>query len=292
MKPAPEEEDSWDSSRTLNDGTRTPTIQAFLAVSAAIAVIAVAYSVRQRKHSPGPDDPRPVVTEIIPKAPPAPAPETVKTSIETTVRGYLSANTNEERCKWVIGGRETLDRMAEFFARPETRAPGSFGQILDVGDAAFDGLPMHMVMAAEADGINGHLLSVFEIGSQLLIDWESSVNYGEMAWERFLAEKPKTPVQMRVYLQRDHYYNHGFADEETWDSYQLSTRGFPDRIATYVKKSGTLGETLRAIVPTGASQPVNAWLQWSDDNRALTVVGLLHNHWVDTRRIRKLTDHR
>lgn len=227
-----------------------------------------------------------------PKAPPeievtAPSSATEELEeVKETVRAYMTAGTDEARARFIIAPEEALPKMREFHQRPDSPPPAGFGKILDVAPTAFDGLEMHMVAASEAETERVFLFSVFRVGSDIRIDWESSVGYGGMSWKRFLEEKPTMPIEMRVYLTPGSYYNGEYSDDSQWTHYQVRVRDHERSWDAYAPTNTTTGQLLDAIVKPRARQPSRVFLRWADDRQALEITRVLHPYWIDLDRLR------
>lgn len=208
--------------------------------------------------------------------------------IKETVRAYMTADTDAARAKFIIAPEEALPKMSEFHERPDSPPPAGFGEILDVAPAAFDGLEMHMVAASEAEGDRVFLFSIFRIGKDIRIDWESSVGYGGMSWKRFLEEKPTMPIEMRVYLTPGTYYNGEHSDEDQWTHYKVRVKDHEGSWDAYAPKTTTTGQLLAAIVKPRARQPSRVFLRWADDREALEITRVLHPYWIDLDRLRSV----
>lgn len=288
-KTSPETESTWGNRAPARNWNPFVAIVLGLLIAAVIGVAGIGIWLAVSPDVPPPED-KPGVWAGRGSPAAELRAEQLNAAIESVARGYLEANNELARSRFVVGGRDALAAMREYHSRPGVGTPQSFGRILDRSPTVIDGLPMHMVMVAEKEGNTTHLLSILPIRDRMLIDWESSVGFGELSWEKFISTKPIHPVQMRIYLKHDTAFNHAFSDDSIWDSYEVSTRGYPDTLPAFVAKNSDPGRQIRKLVQPGASQPLNIRLHWADEGRALLITELIHNYWIDVDRLRSLSN--
>jgi hypothetical protein len=204
---------------------------------------------------------------------------------EAVVREFMNSSTNEERCRWVNGGAAMLEKMTEFYSREQEEAPNGFDRVIRSFSFPLAGIPMQEVHAVSREGGRRYFFSVFLGKERVLIDWESSVGYGEMAWEAFAAEHPTELVEMRIFLQPTNYYNYEFSDDRKYQCFSLAMRGGEASLYGYVERdSDTARGLLAAVSPRGAL-PVRVrvkFLPWSVDKKMVWIEELIHLYWVDS----------
>lgn len=209
-------------------------------------------------------------------------------AIEAVVSGFMRSSTNEERCRWVNGGTEVLDKMTEFYSREGVEAPHGFEEITVSSRAPFGGVPMQVVGATAPDDETVHYFNVVPGKDRMLIDWESSVGYGEMAWEAFIEEHPTELVDMRVFLQPDDYYNYEFSDDRKYWCFSITSKESDLELFGYVERDSETAESLMASKPKGGLLPVRVrvkFLPWSVDKKMVWIEELVHPYWINSRTI-------
>ncbi|MDA7881813.1 hypothetical protein N9A94_05860 [Akkermansiaceae bacterium] len=206
--------------------------------------------------------------------------EEIQDAVEAMVSGFMNANSNLERCKYVLGGDRLKETMDEFYSRfGSATQPQGFGKIQTAESAAFEGEMIVIALAVEQTGKKAWMYSLFSEGDGVKIDWETSVSYGEYSWPRFLREKPREKVQMRVYLKRlPAFKATRFLPNEA-DAYEVTAFGEKEFEVLYVPQGSEIGEALAGIVPEKVKHPVNLYLRWSEKDE-LEVVELIHNLWT------------
>lgn len=78
-----------------------------------------------------------------------------------------------------------------------------------------------------------------------LVDWESSAGYQSVDFAEYLAKQPTSPVEFRVLMKPDVYYNFGFEDQKQWHCYRLTCPGDAAfNLYGYVEKGSPLAEEI------------------------------------------------
>lgn len=176
-----------------------------------------------------------------------------------------------------------LPKMEEFYARKGNEPPSGFGEILSRSPLAFGGVPTEVVNVREEGTDEAHVFSLLPGNDRMLIDWESAVAYGELSWDRLLEERPLEPVQLRVFVELDNYYNFEFSDEEKWQSLRIKTRSVEEMLYGYVERDSVVGR--RVLGATGADEvvPMNIRVKFLPETRERDMVvidELLHPYWL------------
>ena len=207
----------------------------------------------------------------------------IRASTEAAIRGFMNASTDAQRCQFVLGGTSVEQRMTTFHQRPDAATPAGFGALLEVGHAAFAGIPIQVASASEANQQVGWSFILLPLRDRMVIDWEASVAYGTRSWADFIGNTHADPADMRVYLKRlsppDPLPNLHY--------YEVSARADNGKALATVPADTTLATLLSATVPPGASQPVHLRLQWQHHDPSpptLEIIALIHNFWIDTER--------
>jgi len=207
------------------------------------------------------------------------SPEEVSDSARQAVAGFLNARTLKGRCQFIHGGESHLEKMRQFYARiGESDQPSGFSKIAFERLESMEGVPFIYLNALDASG-ETHVFNLLPTSDGMLIDWESSVCYGEMTWEEFQEKKPEEPVLMRVLLSSRHSED----DEGTpLDFVLLSERDDRSLRIVYVDPDGEVSRTLKDVFKTGASfYPYTLYVTWNTERRVAEVTGLKHLYWMD-----------
>ncbi len=207
------------------------------------------------------------------------SPEELRRATRRAVEGFLNAQTLQERCQFIHGGESHLEKMQQFYARDGILdQPSGFSEIALERLESVESVPFIYLRALDASG-ETHVLNLLPTSDGMLIDWESSVCYGEMTWKEFQEKKPEEPVLMRVLLSKRHSKD----DEETpLDFALLSERDDLSRRIVYIDPEGEVSRTLKEVFETGASfYPYTLYVRWNTERQVAEVSGIKHLYWMD-----------
>ena len=208
----------------------------------------------------------------------------VHQAVEKTVRGFMEAKSNMERCLYVLGGDRLKETMDEFYSRYGSASqPQGFGEMRKPEPGAFEGETIMFALAVDRSGKKAWMYSLFPRGDGMKIDWEASVSYGEYSWPRFLREKRKEKTQMRVYLQRLPSFKATRKLPNEADAYEVTAFGETQIEVLYVAKESEVNEALQAVVPEKLKHPVNLFLSWNEKGE-LQADEFIHNLWATPER--------
>ncbi|MBL6922202.1 MAG: hypothetical protein ISR39_08550 [Akkermansiaceae bacterium] len=204
----------------------------------------------------------------------------VHQAVQETVRGFMEAKSNVERCRYVLDGDRLKETMDEFYSRHGSASqPQGFGEMRKPEPGAFEGEAIMLALAVDRSGKKAWMYSLFPRGDGMKIDWETSVSYGEYSWPQFLREKRKEKTQMRVYLQRLPSFKATRKLPTEADAYEVTAFGETQIEVLYVAKESEVNEALQAVVPEKLKHPVNLFLSWNEKGE-LQADEFIHNLWA------------
>ncbi|MEJ6730000.1 MAG: hypothetical protein QNK83_12635 [Akkermansiaceae bacterium] len=212
--------------------------------------------------------------------------EEISKEVEEVVERYMKAKTTEERAEEVVDGANILPRMKEFEAREGVAIPQGLRSISAQVNSATSGLPIVGVQATDEEGTVWSLSLVPGVG-KMLIDWESSVSYGEMSWSAFLKERPEETKLMRIYALR--FINE--ADQGKGEPplyYRLSHRFDAGQLIAEPARGSETEVDLKILVPQSMVQPLTVLVRFEEGKPFAQIVELVHPIWVDTDRVERL----
>ena len=207
------------------------------------------------------------------------SPEELRRATQLAVEGFLNAKTLAERCQFIHGGKSHLAKMQEVYARAgKLNLPNGFSKIVLERLETVESIPFVFLRALDDCG-ETHVFNLLPTNDGMLIDWESSVCYGEMTWEKFQEEMPEGPVLMRVLLSKRHSED----DVSTpLDFALLSERDNRSHRIVYIDPDGEVSRTLKEVFETGASfYPYTLYVSWNAERQVAEVSGLKHLYWMD-----------
>jgi hypothetical protein len=110
-----------------------------------------------------------------------------------------------------------------------------------------------MVLQIEigAEGEKEEVVSVIVEQSEdgrLLFDWEAEVSYQPISLEAFIASKSTEPVDFRVHVERDHFYNFEFSDANRYMSVKLTERDSDSFLFGYVERGSEAHGAIESLL--------------------------------------------
>lgn len=89
-------------------------------------------------------------------------------------------------------------------------------------------------------------MTLVKNGARYQIDWESWVGWSEMNVAKLRDKKPLTPIEVRVNVESESYYNYDFPSsmESRWQSYKLTFAEDGQELHAYVERSSPLNPLL------------------------------------------------
>ena len=212
------------------------------------------------------------------------SPEEIVEAVKIAAKGFMNAETEGERSTWVVDGAETLEKMKEYYGREGVDAPNGFGDVLASNAVSMKGVSGEIRLVASREGEGKHWLNIFPTKGRMLIEWESSVAYGEMSWDKFLTETPTEAVQMRIHLTRESYYNYEFSDETKYQCLRVKGVNSEDSIFGYVARDSEAAIALSKMRTRSSNIPANVrmkFLPWSRDKRMVLIEEVIHLNWMN-----------
>jgi hypothetical protein len=115
--------------------------------------------------------------------------------------GFFAAENVDEKLRWVRDPERVRPLMVDFYASHELRDQGwkGVGWVKAVAEPGFrfgyvqalfeKAEPVAVVVEELADG-------------RVVVDWESSVRYGELPWREFVQARPERPTLLRMLASR------------------------------------------------------------------------------------------
>ncbi len=191
-------------------------------------------------------------------------------SIESTVRHYLAAKSVEEKVRFVRHPEATKERMHAFY-RSNPLTPQSCELIIKMRPLTLKGRPFWQLLAV-IDQSRGEALLLEQISDkEVLIDWESHVDYQPMPWKQYVREPASQEMSFRVLVEESPRYVGEFMDEYRWVSYRLSNLGVEETLYGYVLRDSPLHLSLENALANGTKRMILS-LQGSPEFKARQAV--------------------
>ncbi len=167
--------------------------------------------------------------------------------IERVLKGFMEAETIEERAKYVRHPERVLPLMRDFYSRNEFQSRVYRG-IRAYQNVPLDGLPFIAIEVKDSVG-NFHPLLIEDGEEGVLIDWESHECFQPVSIEDYVRDRPTDPVSLRVYVSDDYFHSYEFQDKTEYASYRLKFRGSDAVLNGYVKRGTELDQKFRKLYP-------------------------------------------
>jgi hypothetical protein len=92
---------------------------------------------------------------------------------------------------------------------------------------------------------NRNLLIEILPSGEARLDWETLVCYQPMKWDEFATKKPKgTSMDFRVYVERDNFFSHEFANSDRWNCFRLTAMDSDETLFGYVNTDSELSKEI------------------------------------------------
>lgn len=173
--------------------------------------------------------------------------------IENTLKVYFDASTVESLARLVRHPERVKPLMQEYYARhPLVQSPMKSLRVLQPLTLDNHGnFWMGSVMLADGRLVN-LVIEIDELGRPH-VDWETQVCYQPMTWDDYVRQRPAgQSLDFRVYVERDNFYSHEFADPQKWLCFRLTALESSETLFGYVA-IGT--ETARMLEETTDQNP-------------------------------------
>lgn len=143
-----------------------------------------------------------------------------------------------------------------------------------------------MASALLADGTTHSLILEIGPSGEPRIDWETLVCCQPMKWDDFATRKPKeTPLDFRVYVERDHFYSHEFEDATRWVSYRLTALDSGETLSGYVPAGSPEAERIEQFINEAGGQWGTLILRLRfpenlQSRRGVVIEKILSSRWI------------
>lgn len=205
--------------------------------------------------------------------------EETEERISATLKKFLDCTNTQERLQYVLAPEIERDSMIDYYEN-RGNLDVALWKIKLIKSANLEGMQIWMVAYLDVKKTLGYMR--FErAGNQFLIQWSSSVAYGQLPWNTFVRSQPSEPVQMRCYILRNTGAAPAGFDPTTHSSFVVENqRGEFTELA--IMRRDAEGAHLLESIPAESRNPVNLMLKYADltnGTRQLIIDELLHFQW-------------
>ena len=118
------------------------------------------------------------------------------------------------------------------------------------------------------------------------IDWETLVCFQPMPWDDFATQRPTgTSLDFRVYVERDNFYSHEFANSDRWTCFRLTVPNSSETLFGYAPADSELALNLNRQIDANDKHKTILILRLTipellRSHRGVIIEKLLSNHWI------------
>ena len=155
---------------------------------------------------------------------------------------FIAATTHEERLKWVRNPDLVGADMADFFSS----GPGASEKVKSIVPLpiAAAGPLVFEEFLAQLEGGSHRIVSVSVDPRGAKVDFDCYAFRGSATWEQLLSGEEEAAEGMKILLQGNNYYLHGFSDEQRWMHFKAIVPDLPECLDFYVERDGSLAHEL------------------------------------------------
>lgn len=191
------------------------------------------------------------ISPLIPELPNDPKPATKEISsqeVEAVVKQFMEAKTVEEMKQHVFLDDALDQKINAYHVGDPWQRPGFSSIFEDQSTFSADG-SIYQTKAADRNFEECDLFLRIK-DRTCKVDWESWVAWGEMTVDELRTRKPNKPVEVRVLVSNETYYNFDFPKEKEseWVSYKLTFPREEEILHAYVPRGSKLEDAMRLNV--------------------------------------------
>lgn len=206
--------------------------------------------------------------------------------IERHLNAYFSATTVQALAKLVRHRDRVLPLMEKFYPGGEISNP-KLKTIKVMQPLTLDNHGnFWMAAVALDDASTRNLIIEIDEDGQPLIDWETLVCHQPMNWDEFVAQRPTAhSMDFRVYVERDSFYSHEFANSDQWTSFRLTALNSEETIFGYAHAGSDVANILEHLIGQNQGQRTTLILRLSipeglSSRRGVVIEKVVNSRWL------------
>lgn len=213
--------------------------------------------------------------------------EEVRQAIEIA-RQFLSAATIEEKTAFVRHPESTAERMKAWHSEANPLQPE---RALRFDDRSIEHTvegTVFLALTMEMEDYSLKSIALEKTGGTFKVDWESYVAWSSLPWTEYLSQRPSEPLDFRVAIEPDTYYNFAYADETQYICFKLTDPGNWGHCWGYCPLDSPVGLELNRLLRR-ARQNGNSLakailrLRFSEegkDHNQVEIEAIIQNGWI------------
>lgn len=207
-------------------------------------------------------------------------------NIGAVVKDFYDSRTIDELLRYVRHPERVRPLMEHYYSeRP--LAPARVISILALDPLTIQNRATFWMVSSELE--NGESSQVLvDVGSdrQAKVDWETSVCYQPMDWDKFAESRSiGHGVDFRVYVEPDNFYTYEFSDSSVYASYRLTALNGEAVLYGYAKRGSGLHGRIEQLLAESKDHaaPMILTLRMpaaGDSKRAVHIERLISPKWI------------
>ena len=206
--------------------------------------------------------------------------------IDKTIRDFFNATSVEALIRLVRQPERVAPLMRQYYADQ----PVGFNRLNAI--PILRPLPIsnreNFWLASVSLSNNKHRHLIIEIleSGEPRVDWETLVCYQPMKWDDFVAQRPTgTSLDFRVYVERDNFHSHEFADAKRWTCFRLTAMDSEETLFGYARAGSDEAQTLRKLIDENNGYKTSLILRLGipegiQSRRGVVIEKLLSARWI------------
>jgi len=170
-------------------------------------------------------------------------------SIEKSANDFFDSRSVEEMIRYVRHPERVRPLMEKYYSAKPPVA-NRVKEISSLDPLTIEDKAVFWMASCELEtaGSRQVLVETASDGSAK-VDWETFVCYQPMEWDAFAESRPPGYTgDFRVYVEKDNFYSHEFADSWRYTCYRLTALRSEQTLYGYVERNGTLAERLDSLI--------------------------------------------
>lgn len=206
--------------------------------------------------------------------------------IERQLNAYFSATTVQSLAKLVRHRERVLPLLEKYYPGGQISSP-KLDTIKVMQPLTLDNRGnFWMAAVALDDASTRNLIIEIDADGQPLIDWETLVCYQPMSWDEFVAQRPTgTSMDFRVYVERDSFYSHEFANPDQWTSFRLTALNSEETIFGYAHAGSDVSRVIEQLIGQNQGKRTTLILRLSipeglSSRRGVVIEDVVNSRWL------------
>jgi len=155
-------------------------------------------------------------------------------NLEDVLSRYYLAEKPEDFIGIIRHEERVMPLIREYYQRNDF-TPNQYHSISEFRSLSLENRPM-IGMSVKFKGGGNNAILVEDSPDGVLVDWESERAYVPLDIDDYIKQRPTEPVELRVYVRKDHFYLYGFSDDKKYQSLKLLFRDADEYLNGYIER--------------------------------------------------------